>query len=223
MAPERIGSRTQYHALKFRAGRPNVHEFHPEGIFAGGRHLIDQDHRSSNFSGEIFRSRGSIHLCCRGPIFGRLVGGVGIALGQGHAGSVGRLGPATVITIAEFIHQAIALVDESQPFASILKAACEGPELTRPRRLGHHQVGTWINERPCWKGVANPLDSPAGEIGKDAHLVEQLDPLPVFRLTDRIVVDFIEDHHRIRRSVSHTPCRHHAKRSRQGSHPESVH
>ena len=179
--------------------RSCVDQFDPEARHRRGRHLIDHQLRGSVPVREILSSRRASQFLRERPILRRLVRGVGAELGQGGARSIGRCGPAAVVAIVELVHQAVALVDQPQGLAAVVEAAGEGSELARAGAFCHHEVIAGIDERALGENVSYAVEPPAGDIGLDPHLVEQLDPLASLGCSGRVVMHLVDHHHRVRR------------------------
>ncbi len=149
--------------------------------------------------GKVYRPRGAVHLDRSGPVFGGLVGGVGIALGQGRPGAVCRRRPAAVVPVFEGVHQAAGLVDQGDPLSLVVEVSGERAELSRGGRLGNDEVSAGVEEGLVREGEIDAApEPPAGEVDHDSHLVEEFDPFAVFGWTGRVVLHLVEDHHAVR-------------------------
>ena len=92
------------------------------------------------------------------------------------------------------------MVDQPEPLTAILDGPGKRSVLPRGWRFCDHDMGAGIDEGVCWKSVVDTVDPPAGDVGLNAHLVEEFHVFPGFRRTARIVLDLIEDDHGVLRS-----------------------
>ena len=143
--------------------------------------------------GEVGGAGGAAGLGGGGPVGVGGAGGVGGDFGERVAGAIWGIGPWVGVGECEFIHHAVALIDEPEGFAAVGEGACEGAELAGAGGFGDDGVGSGVDDGVWGERVAYAVDAPAGDVGADAELVEDLDPFCGFACACGVVVDLVED------------------------------
>ena len=149
---------------------------------------------------KIRRARRAAALRARRPVCRPGRAAVAIAFRERRPAAIGRDWPRALVAIGQLVHRAIVVIEQPQGVAGVIQCPRERSERAGKARgrFRHEQIPIRRDHRSRRERIIRPArDPPVRQVHVHTHHIEKLDPLACLADTRGVVVDFIEDDHRI--------------------------